>query len=220
MKYFKEDPNMAFGDFLHKVASIIGLETNDRRSFDDYDDEPEYDEYDDDEPVRGSARSASRFSPGGASRSKQPTSRTTGTGRTSGTDDAQYRRASPGSGRVRDPYNNVVQMPLGDRAPTPQSSAGYTPSASHHSAMIVYVNRRDDAEQLINYVLEGRSVILSCERIDDATCQRVIDMLAGAAYAVEGHVEKISKGNYVFAPASVDIYSDAKTQPKFGAVGR
>lgn len=212
---------MAFGDLLHRVASFIGLEANERRSgADDWDDE-EFDDYDEDETPRGSLRSSARYSPSSAPRSSKTASRSAYDARPSRpADDSQTRRVTTGSTRARDPYDNIVQLPLADRSgavAVSQTPGGYASSSSHHSAMIVYVNRRDDAEQLINYVLEGKSVILSCERIDDATCQRVIDMLAGAAYAVEGHVEKISKGNYLFAPASVEIVSDAKAQPRFSA---
>ncbi|MDR1262315.1 MAG: cell division protein SepF, partial [Oscillospiraceae bacterium] len=111
----------------------------------------------------------------------------------------------------------------------PAASAGYSggpstsgssaaSSASRHSEIIVYVRRKDDAQQIIGYVLEERSVILNCESIDDAQCQRVIDMLGGAAYAIGGHVQRVSHRNYLFAPANVEVSSsDSQTASRYQA---
>lgn len=199
---------MAFGDLLHRMASFIGLEAEERHGS-DYDDD-EFEDFEDD--TRSSSRSLTKYSNTSATK-KQP-ARTSSYSRPT-SDDYQSLGRYPGQ-RATGPLDNIVQLPIENKQPV----APAPKAQPRHSAMIVYVNRRDDAEQLINYVLEGKSVILSCERIDDATCQRVIDMLAGAAYAVEGHVEKISKGNYLFAPASVEISSDSKAaQPRFAAVG-
>jgi cell division inhibitor SepF len=91
-------------------------------------------------------------------------------------------------------------------------AAGAGAASSRHSEIIVYVRRKDDAQQIIGYVLEERSVILNCESIDDAQCQRVIDMLGGAAYAIGGHVQRVSHRNYLFAPANVEV-SSSDSQP-------
>lgn len=201
---------MAFGDFLHRVASAIGLETDKNSDiYDEYDDDDEYD----DVPPRVN-KNASRYASPTRGASQRPQRQPVRD------DTVSYRKPAP-IREPRDPYDNVVQMP--DRNKPQQYSAPAPAAQPNHGTMIVYISRKDDAEQLINYVLGGKSVILSCERIDDPTTQRVIDILSGAAYAVAGHVEKISKGNYLFAPSSVEIYSDMKTQaptPKYGAAGR
>ena len=59
--------------------------------------------------------------------------------------------------------------------------------------------------QIINYLLEGLNVILNFEEVDDAQCQRVLDMVSGAAFALRGSVERISHRNYLVAPTGVEI---------------
>lgn len=105
-------------------------------------------------------------------------------------------RPATSSNTVR---NNVVQMPARDGREAPAAVT------TRHSATIMYVRRKEDGQQIISYVLEGRSVILNCEEIDDAQCQRVIDILSGAAFALGGRIQRISHRNYLFVPASVDI---------------
>ncbi|MDR2506364.1 MAG: cell division protein SepF [Oscillospiraceae bacterium] len=212
---------MAFGDFLHKVASVIGLEADKSRNdgYDDYD----YDDYDNADAKVG--RSSNRYTSGGTGRSFTPP-------RASQPQGAAYENASsyarkPSQSaygtqtKARDPYDNIVQMPdRGQYASQAPASAPAPVQHTQHGTVIVYVSRKDDTESIMNYVLNGRSVILSCERIDDATTQRVIDILSGSAYSLSGHVEKISKGNYLFAPASVEIYStENKAQQPYGFAG-
>jgi cell division inhibitor SepF len=206
---------MAFGDFLHKVASVIGLEAEKGRNdgYDDYD----YDDYDGVDSKAYDSRNTGRYSSGSPGRPAAQTRASQPFGYGSDSASSYARKPSQSAygsqQQARDPYDNIVQMP--DRgqyaSPAPASASSSHPQ---HGTVIVYISRKDDAENLINYVLKGQSVILSCERIDDATTQRVIDILSGAAYAVAGHVEKISKGNYLFAPSSVEIYSTDGNKPQ------
>jgi cell division inhibitor SepF len=223
---------------LHRLGSAIGLYPEDRAQ-DDYDD---YDEpfadngFDQDEPFRGAGRSngySTRSSGSGGSPPRKGAPRTVygasggsgygapGSSGSAGSYDSAASRRSP--------IDNVVQMPArgnagsaardasyGSQAGGSASASGYaggaSSSPSRHSEIIVYVRRKDDAQQIIGYVLEERSVILNCESIDDAQCQRVIDMLGGAAYAIGGHVQRVSHRNYLFAPPNVEV-SSSDSQP-------
>ena len=71
------------------------------------------------------------------------------------------RRAAP---------NNVVQMP-----PRAESET------RKHSEMIVCVRRIEDSQNIINSLIEGKSLMLNLEEIDDTQRQRVIDMLGGGS---------------------------------------
>jgi FtsZ-interacting cell division protein YlmF len=214
VKYIKEDPDMALGDVLHRLGSIIGLYPEYQEPDDlgeDFEDTYEDDLYDEADVRRASGRSnyASNYSvsAGGSKGARTTPLRST---RSSLYDDPPPRRTSS----AHEARDNVVQMPMREKA-APASAAPAQPAAPRHSEMIVYVRRKEDAQQIISYVLEGRSVILNCEVIDDTQCQRVIDMLAGAAFAIEGRVQRVSHRNYLFAPSTVEIVSGEGPAPRY-----
>lgn len=230
---------MSLGEMLHRLGSAIGLYPEDRSSedYDDYEEPYAEDDYAQDEPYRASARSAGyRSQTSSSSRAPKSAPRpayssASGSGYSSGgtsSSSGAYDSPQP----KRSTIDNVVQMPLRNNSGTvgrdnvygssSQSSGAYgaasSASSSRHSEIIVYVRRKDDAQQIIGYVLEERSVILNCESIDDAQCQRVIDMLGGAAYAIGGHVQRVSHRNYLFAPANVEVSSsDSAPVSRYGA---
>lgn len=73
------------------------------------------------------------------------------------------------------------------------------------STIIFCVRRKDDSSEIINYLLAGLNVILTFEDVDDVQCQRVLDFVGGAAFALEGSVEKISYRNYFVAPKGAAV---------------
>lgn len=102
------------------------------------------------------------------------------------------RKTSP----VRD---NVVPM-------TPRQDA----EARKHSEMIVCVRRLEDSQTIINALLDGRSLLLNLEEIDDTQRQRVIDMLGGAAFALRGKMIRVSHRTYLLAPSTVDVVNSTE----------
>lgn len=175
---------MAFADVLHRLGQMIGLYGADQEVYEAEDDPFEDEEYEawEEEPVHATAGRGAQA--GAYARPK--------------TRFARLEEDEPAPRRpVRD---NVVPMPG-------RESARESQAPSRHSAIIMYVRRKEDGQQIISYVLEGRSVILNCEEIDDAQCQRVIDILSGAAFALGGRIQRVSHRNYLFVPASVEIVS-------------
>ncbi|HML45603.1 MAG TPA: cell division protein SepF [Clostridia bacterium] len=177
---------MAFADVLHRLGQMIGLYAPDQEVYEAEDDPFEEEEYEawEEEPVRAAAGRGAQA--GAYVRPKTRFAR-------QDEDEPAPRRP------VRD---NVVHMPSRDGREVREPQA-----PSRHSAIIMYVRRKEDGQQIISYVLEGRSVILNCEEIDDAQCQRVIDILSGAAFALGGRIQRVSHRNYLFVPASVEIVS-------------
>jgi len=175
---------MAFADVLYRLGRMIGLYGPDREDYEPEDEPLEEEEYEawGEEPVRAAAGRGAQ-----ADAYARPRSR--------------YARQDEEEPAPRRPVrDNVVHMPSRDGREARESQAPL-----RHSAIIMYVRRKEDGQQIISYVLEGRSVILNCEEIDDAQCQRVLDMVSGAAFALSGTVERISHRNYLVAPTGVEI---------------
>ncbi|MCL2544881.1 MAG: cell division protein SepF [Clostridia bacterium] len=101
------------------------------------------------------------------------------------------------SQRSKHPPNNVVQMP--------RHEDGGAPRANKHSEIIVCVRSLDDCQEIINALLEAKSVFINMEPADDMLAQRVIDILGGASFALRGTMTKISHRAYLVAPNTVDV---------------
>ncbi len=86
-----------------------------------------------------------------------------------------------------------------------QAAAAYT-----HRERIVNVRQIEECREIINYLLQGESVLLNLENIDPKDCGRVVDLLSGAAFALQGRMLKVAHLSYLLAPENVEIVeSDA-----------
>ena len=211
---------MAFSDVLQTLGRVIGLypsEESDRNSHDYSGYEPSYgpeDGYQEpqeepinyEEPVYESGFGDSGTYGRAGARLRQPSRRTSRFDRFRSA--AQQQQQEPiYNERRQEPVRparggNVINMP--EREPVYESPLPKT-KASQTGTIIFCVRRKDDSSQIINYLIDGLNVILNFEEVDDAQCQRVLDMVSGAAFALRGSVERISHRNYLVAPTGVEI---------------
>jgi len=218
---------MAVGEVLHRLGSLIGL-------YPDHRDSGGYgDGYDADEGQYG--YEAAPRANGGAYRQTASSARQNygsnysagyassyGTGGTGGTANRTASARRPGYDEEEPARSgNVVPLrPKSEPEPAAPSAARETPQPTNFlKANIVYVRRKEDAQGIITKVLEGSAVVLNCEVIDDALCQRMIDILAGAAFAINGKLMRVSNRNYIFGPSTMEITSGEEPMAKarFGA---
>ncbi|WP_461812758.1 cell division protein SepF [Faecalimonas sp.] len=66
----------------------------------------------------------------------------------------------------------------------------------------------DDAREITETLLSGRTVILNLEGIDLEVAQRIIDFTSGATYAIRGNLQKISNYIFLVTPTNVEISGD------------
>ena len=66
----------------------------------------------------------------------------------------------------------------------------------------------EDAREITETLLDGRTVILNLEGLDLEIAQRIIDFTSGAAYAISGNLQKISNYIFLVTPTNVDISGD------------
>ncbi len=66
----------------------------------------------------------------------------------------------------------------------------------------------EDAREITDTLLNNCTVILNVEGLDVQISQRIIDFTAGATYAIDGKLQKVSNYILVLTPASVDISGD------------
>jgi len=66
----------------------------------------------------------------------------------------------------------------------------------------------DDAREISETLLSGRTVILNLEGLDLEIAQRIIDFTSGATFAISGNLQKISNYIFLVTPTNVDISGD------------
>lgn len=63
----------------------------------------------------------------------------------------------------------------------------------------------EDAREISDYLLEGRTVIISVEKLDADNAPRIIDFTSGAVYCVNGTIQRVSENIFIAAPQAVDL---------------
>ena len=77
-----------------------------------------------------------------------------------------------------------------------------------HCERIVNVRQIEECREIIRYLLKGESILLNLENIDPKDCGRVVDLLSGAAFALQGRMIKVAHLSYLLAPANVEIVEE------------
>ncbi len=60
----------------------------------------------------------------------------------------------------------------------------------------------DDVAAIIDRLLYGEPVIVDVSEVSVRTAQRVIDLMSGAIYAIDGNMGEMAKDIYVFTPGN------------------
>ena len=66
----------------------------------------------------------------------------------------------------------------------------------------------EQSEEICNYLKEKKSIIVNLEYVNKDVARRIIDFVAGAVNALDGHMQKISNAIFLVAPINYDIASD------------
>lgn len=72
-----------------------------------------------------------------------------------------------------------------------------------------------DVQKAADRLKQGEPQILNLEKTPPEVAERLIDFLNGVTYALDGYVEKVADGAYLFTPANMAIHADRPSeQPK------
>ncbi|MBQ7487335.1 MAG: cell division protein SepF [Clostridia bacterium] len=74
-----------------------------------------------------------------------------------------------------------------------------------HCERIVRVRQIDECRDIIQFLLDGESVLLNLENVDPKDCGRIVDLLSGAAFALSGRIIKVAHLSYLLAPQNVNV---------------
>ncbi len=63
----------------------------------------------------------------------------------------------------------------------------------------------DEAGELVNYMQQGLTVVMTLESVPGETARRLLDFLSGIAFAMQGRITPVSAKTYFVTPQDVDI---------------
>lgn len=101
--------------------------------------------------------------------------------------------------KTKSSYSNNKVTPM--RQPSRRSSVSM-------EVCVIKPNSVDDAREITETLLSGRTVILNLEGMDLEVAQRIIDFTSGATFAINGNLQKISNYIFLVTPTNVDISGD------------
>lgn len=68
----------------------------------------------------------------------------------------------------------------------------------------------EECPRLVDNLKSKKPVIINLEKLDTDVARKIFDFLSGAAYALNGNVQKVANNIFVFAPENVDISSSVE----------
>ncbi len=97
--------------------------------------------------------------------------------------------------------------------PTSTSSGAKTntfhiASARESSISVMPVANFADVQKAADRLKAGEPQIINLEKTDANSAERLIDFLNGVTYALDGSVEKIAEGAYLFTPSHISINAE------------
>ena len=96
-----------------------------------------------------------------------------------------------------------------------------TPVVSIHSqrqvrVCVVEPRSFDEVQDITDNLKNGKPVIVNLEHTDSDVARRIVDFVSGATYALNGSLQKVGGGIFLFVPSNVNIDYEAEETQKTG----
>ena len=92
---------------------------------------------------------------------------------------------------------------------TKKKNIGVVPMRNRgYEVMVVSPKTFDESLEISKNLIDRKTVVLNLELLDHEQSQRIVDFLAGATYALNGHQQKIGEGVFIFTPNNVNISAE------------
>lgn len=78
--------------------------------------------------------------------------------------------------------------------------------------VVVSIERFDEVRDVVDHLCNKKPVVVNLEKLDKDISRRVIDIISGASYALDGSTQKIARGIFLVAPYNVDIMADVRDE--------
>jgi len=69
----------------------------------------------------------------------------------------------------------------------------------------------EECTEIVDTLKSKRPVVMNISDIDKDLARKIFDFSSGALYALDGHIQQVSKGIFILAPNNVEITGDIVT---------
>jgi cell division inhibitor SepF len=66
----------------------------------------------------------------------------------------------------------------------------------------------DEVGEIADHLLDGRTVVLNLELLDNVQIVRMLDFLNGVTYSTDGEIKNVAKNTFIITPHGVDVSDD------------
>ncbi|ABJ57038.1 cell division protein SepF [Oenococcus oeni] len=115
--------------------------------------------------------------------------------------------------------NGYRQQPKMSAVNSSTQSANNSAKIDSHIALFV-PKVFSDAKTIVNQLLLHEAVIVNFSAIDETQSAKIVDFVAGAIYAVEGSIEKISDEIWLIAPNNYAVSGSGSAANSMGRNAR
>jgi cell division inhibitor SepF len=120
-------------------------------------------------------------------------------------------------------YDDDTEAYEEDPAPvsiTPERSASNV--GKHHfriasikgSITLQTIENFADTQKVADRLKAGEPQVVNLEKTTPDVAERLIDFLNGVTYALDGYVEKVAEGAYLFTPSHIAIHAEGPQPPQ------
>ena len=111
-------------------------------------------------------------------------------------------------------FNEQVSAPVAEEKiyeePKKQAAmvANTGDSESNIELKVVRPASFEEVGSIADHLLDGCTVVLNTELLDNPSTLRMLDFLNGFTYSTEGEIKNVSKATYIITPHNVDVSDD------------
>lgn len=86
---------------------------------------------------------------------------------------------------------------------------------SYNNVIITYPKTIQDVQAIIDSLRNRQAIIVDMSKINDKGCQRIMDYLSGAIYALGGAQQRIADNMFLFTPDGVSIQGPSDLKKRY-----
>ena len=126
-----------------------------------------------------------------------------------GMDEADYQEESYYANAEEEQPDNVVNFSPREKRRA-NSNVVSMPTAAQMKMIVYHPISYEDTQNIIDNLKSRKPVIVNMEELEIECAQRILDFMAGAVYALNGTIFKISRGIFVVAPNNYDVIGNSE----------
>jgi len=82
------------------------------------------------------------------------------------------------------------------------------------SVIVVEPVRFEEAKSIADHIKDRKPVIVRLDGVEHDLAKRIVDFVSGTTYALDGSMQRIGEGIFLFAPINIYIEADVNTNLK------